>query len=313
MRRAALDMVHALAQRDPRILYVGSDPSAGEADKMRADFPERFLIEGISEANVIGMAAGLAMEGYVPYVNTIATFLTRRCYDQVAVDLCLHELPVRLIANGGGLVYAPLGPTHQAIEDIAIMRALPNMAVVVVADAEEMKRFMEQSADWPGPIYIRLARGGDPVISQPELGFKIGEAILMRPAGDVLFVSTGPLSGTALAAAEQLQEDRINCGVLHVHTVKPFDADALLAAGSKARLIVTLEEHTRIGGLGSAVLETLGDAGDLIPRVVRLGIPDRFSHNYGSQSGLLKHYGLDTEAVVATVRAAIDRPPAHFT
>jgi transketolase len=308
MRRAALDMLHALAQRDPRILYVGSDPSAGEADKMKADFPERFLIEGISEANVIGLAAGLAMEGFVPYVNTIATFLTRRCYDQVAVDLCLHELPVRLIANGGGLVYAPLGPTHQAIEDIAIMRALPNMAVVAVADAEEMKRFMEQTVDWPGPIYIRLARGGDPIISRPELGFRIGKAILMQAPGDVLFVSTGPPSGTALNAAELLEKDGIRCGVLHVHTIKPFDTEALLSAACEVQLIVTLEEHTRIGGLGGAVLEALSDVDGPRPRVVRLGIPDCFSHNYGSQSGLLTHYGLDAESVVAAVRSAIETP-----
>src|SRR5437763_5760285 len=165
MRATCLDMVHELAKRDKRALFIGSDLSPGLLADMKRDMPERWYMEGITEANVIGMAAGFAMEGYIPYVNTIATFITRRCYEQVAVDLCLHELPVRLIANGGGLVYAPLGPTHLAIEDIAIMRALPNMAVVVVADADEMKRFMEQSADWPGPIYIRLARGGDPVIS----------------------------------------------------------------------------------------------------------------------------------------------------
>ena len=128
--------------------------------------PDRWYMEGVTEANVIGMAAGMAMEGFVPYVNTIATFITRRCYEQVAVDLCLHDLPVRLIGNGGGFVYAPLGPTHQAIEDIAIMRALPNMTVVVPADAEEMRRFMEVTLDWPHPIYIRLAKGGD-AVDQP--------------------------------------------------------------------------------------------------------------------------------------------------
>jgi transketolase len=216
MRQTSLRMVHALARRDPRVLYIGSDPGGGTLDAMKDEFPDRFFIEGISEANVIGMAAGLAMEGFIPYVNTIATFLTRRCYDQIAVDLCLHQLPVRLIANGGGLVYAPLGPTHQAIEDIAIMRALPNMTVVAVSDGQEMQRFMELSLDWPGPIYVRLAKGGDPVISRPELGFAIGKPILLRPPGDILIVSTGVLSGHALAAADSLVDDGIACGVLHV-------------------------------------------------------------------------------------------------
>jgi transketolase len=139
MRNTCLNMVHELAKRDPRVVFVGSDLSPGLLKNMKAEMPERWFMEGVAEQNVIGMSAGLAMEGFVPYVNTIATFITRRCYEQVAVDLCLHKLPVRLIGNGGGMVYAPLGPTHLAIEDIAIMRALPNMTVVCPTDAEEMK------------------------------------------------------------------------------------------------------------------------------------------------------------------------------
>ena len=140
MRPACVNMVFELAKRDPRVAYIGSDLSPDLTERMKAEMPGRAFMEGVSEAHVIGMAAGMAMEGYIPYVHTIATFITRRCYEQVAVDLCLHNLPVRLIGNGGGLVYAPLGPTHLAIEDIAIMRALPNMTVVSVCDADEMKR-----------------------------------------------------------------------------------------------------------------------------------------------------------------------------
>src|SRR5579864_3303008 len=165
MRNTAMNMVHKLAARDERVLYIGSDPGAGTLRAMSKEFPSRHLIEGISEAHIIGMSAGLAMEGYVPYVNTIATFLTRRCYEQVAVDLCLHNINVRLIANGGGLVYAPLGPTHLAIEDIAIYRALPNMTILAVADAREMRRAMPATLNWPGPIYIRLGKGHDPVVT----------------------------------------------------------------------------------------------------------------------------------------------------
>src|ERR1700743_2200042 len=171
MRQTCLNMAYDLAKRDNRGLCIGPDLSPGLLGDMKAEMPERWYMEGITEANVIGMAAGLALEGYIPYVNTIATFITRRCYEQVAIDLCLHDLPVRLIGNGGGLVYAPLGPTHLAIEDIAIMRALPNMAVVAVCDAQEMTAFMQASLDWPHPIYIRLAKGGDPIVSRKGNGF----------------------------------------------------------------------------------------------------------------------------------------------
>src|SRR5580693_2234980 len=194
MRQTCLNMVYDLAKRDKRVLFIGSDLSPGLLGDMKKEMPERYYMEGIAEANVIGMAAGLAMDGFIPYVNTIATFITRRCYEQVAVDLCLHDLPVRLIGNGGGLVYAPLGPTHLAIEDIAIMRALPNMTVVAVCDAEEMTAFMQCSLDWPHPIYIRLAKGGDPIVSRREDGFAIGKAIVMREAAGardhVLLVAT---------------------------------------------------------------------------------------------------------------------------
>src|ERR1700690_4512353 len=195
MRNTCLNHVHELAKKDDRVVFIGSDLSPDLLSEMKREMPERYYMEGVAEQNIIGMAAGFAMEGFIPYVNTIATFITRRCYEQVAIDLCLHDLPVRLIGNGGGLVYAPLGPTHLAIEDIAIMRALPNMTVISVCDADEMKRFMEQTLDWPGPIYIRLAKGYDPIVSRAELGFQIGKAIVMREAGDgksrVLLVTTG--------------------------------------------------------------------------------------------------------------------------
>jgi transketolase len=309
MRATALKMVHDLARRDPRVVYIGSDPGSGTLDAMKKEFPERFFIEGISEANVIGMAAGLAMEGYVPYVNTIATFLTRRCFEQVAVDLCLHGLPVRLIGNGGGVVYAPLGPTHTAIEDMAILRAVPGMTVVAPVDAEEMRRLMEASLDWPGPLYIRLAKGGDPVVSRPEAGFAIGRAIVMRPAADVALVTTGVMTERALRTADLLVADGIRCGVLHMHTVKPLDAEALFRFAGAARLTVTAEEHLRTGGLGGAVAEAFADRGGPLPPLLRLALPDAFIHRYGSQDGLLRRHGLHPEGIADAVRTALARRP----
>ncbi len=306
MRRTCLDMVHELAREDKRVVYIGSDPSPGTLSAMREEIPERHFIEGIAEGNVVGMAAGMAMEGFVPYVNTIATFLTRRCFDQIAVDLCLHNLPVRLIANGGGLVYAPLGPTHQAIEDIAIMRALPNMTVVAPTDADEMRRFMAVSVDWPGPIYVRLAKGGDPVVSREADGFAIGRAIVLREPGDVVIVTTGVMAGRALAAADTLAGEGVSCGVVNMHTVKPLDRETLTDLAARAKLVVTAEEHVLVGGLGSAVLEALADAGLQTARpVLRLGMPDCFADRYGSQDGLLEHYGLQPDGLAQAIRTAL--------
>ena len=176
MRKTCLDSVYELAKRDQRIFFIGSDLGVGTVKQFKAEMPERFLMEGVSEANVVGVAAGLALEGKIVYVNTIATFLTRRCFEQVALDLCLHKANVRLIGNGGGVVYAPLGPTHEAIEDIAIFRALQRMSIVAVADAEEMKRMMPQTVEHPGPIYIRLGKGGDPIVTDPRMPFRNGAA-----------------------------------------------------------------------------------------------------------------------------------------
>jgi transketolase len=267
-------------------------------------------MEGVSEQHVVGMAAGLAMEGYIPFVHTIASFITRRCYEQVAVDLCLHNLPVRLVGNGGGLVYAPLGPTHLAIEDIAIMRALPNMTVVSVCDADEMRRFMDQTLDWPGPIYIRLAKGYDPIVSRPELGFEIGKAIPMRIAGTgaprALLVATGVATTRTLAAADLLATTGIECTVLHVHTVKPLDVAAIRAHAAGMELVVTVEEHTLVGGLGSAVTDALVEgAVDPVPPIRRLGIPDAFAVKYGTQDQLMELYGLQPPQIAASVREAL--------
>jgi len=306
MRRVCLNKVHEMAQRDERVLYIGSDPGPGTLNPMKEEFPDRFYIEGIAEAHVIGMAAGMAIEGYVPYVNTISTFITRRCYEQIAVDLCMHNLPVRLIGNGGGFVYSPLGPTHQSIEDIAIMRVLPNMTVLCVSDAEEMRAMMDETLDWPGPIYIRLGKGGDPVVSSPDDNFRIGKAIVKRPTGDVLIATTGVMVKPCLDAADVLAESGISCGVVHLPTVKPLDVDGIATAAEGAKLVVTVEEHVLAGGLGSAILEALVDhPGTTLPTIKRLGVPDVFAKHYGSQDDQLAHYGIDAVGIATSVKATL--------
>ena len=308
MRKTSLNCLYELAIKDDRVLFIGSDLGYGVLDEMKKTLPERFFMEGVSEQHIIGMAAGLAMEGFFPFVNTIATFLTRRCFEQVAMDLCLHDLPVRLIANGGGLVYAPLGPTHLATEDLAILRTLPNMTVVVPCDAEEMKRLMAETLDYPHPIYIRLAKGGDKVVSLEENGFTIGKAILMKRPEKGLFVTTGIMTQLALQACEILKEENLKCGVLHMHTIKPLDHEALQLWLPQVQGIVSVEEHTRIGGLGSALLEFCSDEmPDQLIKIRRIGLPDRFADQYGSQNSLLNHWGINVENLAHTMRHVLKK------
>lgn len=303
MRKTSLEWIYKLAKVDERVLFIGSDLGAGVLENMKQEMPDRWFMEGISEQHIIGMAAGLALEGFIPYVNTIATFLTRRCFEQIVIDLSLHNLPVRLIGNGGGVVYAPLGPTHQAIEDIAIMRVIPNMTVVAPCDADEMSRLMEQTLDWPGPIYIRLGKGGDEVVSEEQNGFEIGKSITLRSSGEVLFVSTGIMTQRAIAAADCLNQENILAGVLHVHTLKPFDEQKLLESIEGVRLVVVAEEHVLSGGLGSIVIEALSDSNlSVRPKIRRVAIPNEFSEQYGSQDKLLASWGLDASNLVQVVK-----------
>ena len=305
MRKTCLNMVHELAKQDERVVFVGSDLGPGVLDEMKHTMPDRFYMEGVSEQNIVGLAAGLAMEGYIPFVNTIATFITRRCFEQVAVDLCLHDLPVRLIGNGGGYVYAPLGPTHLATEDIAIMRSLPNMTIVSPSDADEMTRFMASSLDWPHPIYIRLGKGGDPVVTGEQTGFEIGKAVPLRAGKDIQILSSGVMSDRALSAADMLADKGVSAGVIHLPTVKPLDNDAVLQA-SESSMIVTLEEHFKMGGLGSAVAEVLVDANRMPEHgILRIGLEDSFPMAYGSQDELMERFGLQPPAIAETIGLAL--------
>jgi transketolase len=303
MRKTCLDCVYEIAKTDPRVFFIGSDLGIGTLKQFKAEMPERYFMEGVSEANLIGMSAGLALEGKIVYANTIATFITRRCFEQVCLDLCLHNVNVRLIGNGGGMVYAPLGPTHLATEDIAILRALPRMTILAPADATEMRRMMPLTVDHPGPIYIRLAKGGDPVVTRDE-PFAIGKIFPMREGRDAVIITTGVMLQRALIAAETLHAKGIEAAILHCPTVKPIDEVVIRDYAGQAPVIVTVEEHTTVGGLGSAVAEILAEADFRTPkRFRRIGIPDVFPDQYGSQDSLLARYEITADKICSTIQA----------
>ncbi len=305
MRKKSLDCVYELSKINENVIYIGSDLGAGTLDSMKETYPKRFFMEGISEQHIIGMAAGLALEGYLPYVNTIGTFLTRRCYEQLVLDLCLQNLPVTLIGNGGGAVYAPLGPTHLSVEDIAILRTLPNMSIISPSDANEMEHLMKQTIDIKGPLYVRLGKGGDKVISDKVSNFKIGKGIIYNEPGEVTIISTGVMTQIALDVAQLLNKDNINCGVVHFHTLKPLDKDLIRSIQNKSKLYVAIEEHFLNGGFSSNILELCNDEEINLGKIERIGIPDEFAKYYGSQNSLLDKWNIEKNKIYLRIKSLL--------
>ena len=299
MRKKCLDTIYELAKKNKKIVFIGSDLGPNVLDSFKKKFPNRFFMEGVSEQSIIGIAAGMAMEGNIPFVNTISTFLTRRCYEQIVIDLCLHNLPVKLVGNGGGLVYAPLGPTHQAIEDLSIMRVIPNMSIVAPCDEVEMEMLVRDSVKLKSPLYIRIARGGEEIISSKKENFKIGKGILKKKPGKILFISTGVMTQRTLKAAKEIEKKKgLKCGVLHMATIKPLDKKILSFWIPKVEKIVTVEENILAGGFGSSILEfTSENLPNHVNKISRIGLPDRFVDKYGSQDELCEDNGLTVKNI----------------
>lgn len=295
-------MVEELARVDERVCFIGSDLGFGTMDAFPA--PSRIFREGVSEQHVIGMAAGLAADGKIVYINTIASFLVRRCLEQVYLDLCLAKAKVRLIASGGGLVYAPLGPTHLAPDDFALLRPMPHMTILAPCDAEEMRSLMPLTLDVDGPVYIRLAKGGDAIVSQTEHShqpYAIGRPVLFRQGGDVVFITTGIAAQIALDAASLLELEGIHAAVLHCHTVNPLDHKAIARAVMGVKMVVSVEEHTLVGGLGAAVAEMFVDRGLTVP-LLRSALPVAFFAEHGSQQDILEQHGLSGAALAVKIK-----------
>jgi transketolase len=302
-REAYRDRLLSLLERHPELMCLDSDTGLFSAEHVAAA-GDQYLNLGIAEQTLMGAAAGMAACGRVPFVNTMAAFATSRALESIKIDIAYNGLPVRIMATHGGLAAGHLGPTHQALEDLAVLRVLPGMTVVVPADAAATEAFVEQSLSLDGPLYVRLGRQPSPSLptAAPPV---IGRAQTLREGGDVLLVSCGPYPVLAcLAAADVLAGFGIEATVLNMHTLRPFDTEALVAAARTASLVVTHEEHWRGGGLGGAVAEALAEAAPT--RVLRLGMPDQFVDAVGNQEYLVEHYDLTAEHVVRAVRTALD-------
>ncbi|WP_433374797.1 transketolase family protein [Streptosporangium sp. CA-115845] len=295
------DVLVELMRADERMICLDSDTGLFSAVDWGAA-AERYINLGIAEQNLMGVAAGMAKMGRVPFVNTMATFAATRALEAVKIDIALNNLPVRIAATHGGLSAGHLGPTHHALEDLAVMRLLPNMTVLSPADATSTAQLTRACAHLPGPVYLRLGRNATPDLASGLPPVRIGRARRLRSGDDVTLVATGPYPVlAALSAADELSGDGVEATVLDMHTVKPLDQAALVDAARTTRGIVTVEEHWAAGGLGSAAAEVLCRLDVRCP-VLPVAVQDTFAVGTGGQRHLLERNGLTPEAVVAHVR-----------
>ncbi len=304
MRDAFIAELHRIAGENDDVVLLSGDIGFKVFDDFVASYPGRYINMGIAEANMMGVAAGLALSGKRPVVYTIIPFLTMRAYEQIRVDVAMHSLPVTIVGVGGGLAYDILGPTHHAIEDVAILRALPGMTILVPADPSEARAATRVAYDANGPVYIRLGKNGEPPLSEGESTFRLGKATVLRPGNGVSIVGSGPILGNALEAARILELQGIDCRVVNLHTVKPLDREAIIAAARETAAIVVVEEHNVIGGTGSAVAEILAETGIGMP-FRSLGIPDVFTFEVGSRDYLLKMHGLTAQDIAEAMKALL--------
>jgi transketolase len=297
MRQTALNTVYEMAQKDSRIVFIGSDLGSGTLEKMKAEFPLRFYMEGISEQYLIGMAAGLAKEGYIPYLNTISTFFTRRAFEQIAIDLALHNLPVRILASGGGMVYAPLGPTHTSIEDFSLMQSIPGIKIFSPADSIEMKNLLLETVEDPQPLYIRFGKGGEPIVTDADSSSVYTPKVFGDSASELLICTTGVILQEALKAREILNAQGIPLEIWHFPYLGGTSDPVVLNRYKDYKCILVVEEHIPIGGLFTNLLH-LFNKNKLDSRSLhQVSLPFKYSHNYGNQADHLEFNGLDAAGI----------------
>jgi transketolase len=285
VRNTFIETLIEEAKQDDRIFLITPDMGYSVLEGFRDLFPDRFLNVGIAEQNAIGVAAGLALSGKIVYVYSIIPFVTMRCFEQVRVDVAYMKTNVRLIGVGAGLSYGPAGSTHHSIEDIAIMRALPNMTVCCPGDPLEVREIVKQSVNYSGPIYIRLGKNGEPQIHSEDTKIMIGKAIKVSEGDDFTLITTSNMLEEGKRLVEKWAKKGKKGCLISMPTIKPFDKEIVLELIGKGRPIYTLEEHNVIGGLGTAVAEVIAESGSGV-KFQRIGIPDTYTHLVGSQSYL---------------------------
>jgi transketolase len=299
MRTSFLEELLVVAEADERIWLVTGDLGFSVLEPFAARFPDRYLNVGVAEQNMIGIAAGLAHSGKVPFAYSILNFATFRCLEQIRNDVCYHEGNVKVVGVGGGYAYGSLGYTHHGVEDLAVMRALPGLTVVAPGDPAEARLATRAIAAWKGPCYLRLGKANEPKVHDGTPDFVLGRAITVRPGRDLTLISTGGMLKECVETAQHFAADGIDARVISMPTLKPIDAEAIVRAARETGAIVTAEEHSIVGGLGSAVAEVLAES-HITTWFRRFGVSDRLQRAVGSQTYMRGLAG-DLRAVVVSL------------
>jgi len=305
MRNAFADEITRLGTIDPRVVLLSGDIGNKLFDKFKDRAKGRFFNCGVAEANMMGVAAGMALCGLRPVVYTIAPFTTTRCFEQIRVDVCYHKAPVIIVGTGSGLSYADLGPTHHSCEDMAILRTLPEMTVLAPGDSTEIRLALCQALTLDGPVYMRIGKKGEPAIHQKEPNFRIGRSITIQHGTNVCLIGTGVMSSVMVRAAKILGERGVSARVESFHTVKPLDQVTLAEVFSKYPVVAVAEEHGRIGGLAGGISEWLAAKDGPCAKLIAFGTDDTFMHEIGSQEYARRKFGLTAENVAEQVHARL--------
>ncbi|AFV02588.1 Transketolase [Dehalobacter sp. UNSWDHB] len=308
MRITYINTLTKMARENPKIVCVIGDTGFSVFEDFEKEFRDRFVNVGIAEQNFVGFGAGLAAMGLKPYIYNVASFMTLRAMEQIVLDVCFQENPVVMVGVGGGLAYGNAGPTHHAPFDIAMLRVLPNMNIICPADPVEMRAAMLASEHFDKPLYIRIGRSVDPIVHNKEIDFRIGKALKMRDGGDAVLFATGTMVKDAVKACELLEHKGISMALYSMHTIKPLDEELILNCVGKYKAMFTLEEHSMIGGLGSAVSEVLArHMGSFSVKLRPFGFPDDFAPVTGSREYLNELYGISPVGVAAGIEETLSQ------
>lgn len=305
MRNTFADEITKLAAHDNRIVLLSGDIGNKLFDEFKLVAGDRFYNCGVAEANMTGVAAGLAMMGFRPITYTITPFVTVRCLEQIRVDLCYHNLPAIIVGTGSGLSYASLGPTHHSCDDVGLLRMLPNMKIICPCDPQEVRGAIRAALQSDTPVYIRLGKKGEPHIHQAVPDMKLGKSITIKHGDDICLLSTGNIMPMSLEIAHLLEEESISARVESVHTVKPLDLELLDEVFTRYRYVVTLEEHSLIGGLGSAIAEWLTTK-NTNTKLLRFGTRDEFMPYIGEQEYAREYYDLTPEKIIEKIMGVMN-------
>lgn len=301
MRTAYLDKLYELAGRDQNVFALISDNGAIVYDKFRKDFATQYINVGIAEASMIGMAAGMASRGKIPFAYTIGSFLAYRVLEFIRNDVALQKQNVKIVGTGAGMVYSALGPTHHTTEDLGILRTIPNLTIFSPASPLDVRKIVQASYELIGPVYIRLGTNKEPEIYSADYDFVVGKGVTLRAGNDLTFICTGSIINDVLAVAELLAQDNIQARVINIHTIKPLDQEIINQAARETKKIITVEEHNIIGGLGSAVAEVLAEA-NISVKFERLGLKDKFATGYGTHQDIKMANGLGQKEIYAAAK-----------